>query len=601
MWSRGLVRGSSWVIPNCRLSVSAQQEAPGIDDFLHSISSAPTVSPSKNQTVLETSAEFCKWLDKKKIKSVDQFITAAQMAINVRSAEQKEAFSKIDNLAKQVLPGLYPTFEPKTTVETLRYALQFDPENEISKDIQNLFIEKDVTLADLESVSFATLVMIIRYADSSVDKSIMDKVVKAINIRIDRELCPANLFALLAGTGYDNAEWFHNKKFIEKAEQLVTVMNMSEKCALLNHMSANRQRNVQLIGAIVNSICYSNQHLTVSQIVSVTASCSNLTYYPPKMAKKISEDLAKNANVIKKWSDVIGISSCFVRMRLGNEKSWDLLIRWAIENEKQANVKELSRFVSGLARIGVPSGKPLAKALKAHLAPRKAATPTSWLNSVYSLAYFQELDEIHVDSVLNKSFVDQIMNSTMENHDRLRKAMTLLMISAAAKIDLPEYKGPTVDKQTFAQYGIKFDAKTLIQARQLKYSSNQSECDEWFLKYLFKLAPRDTHCKLPNIEECGAFVDTYVMPDKKSGLLVSSSQWGCTKPRPLFFYGWMQSKQNMESVESESKILGPEQLALRLIRAEGFDPVVIFKSELEYCSSDIDKVNLLRDKIHKKN
>lgn len=136
------------------------------------------------------------------------------------------------------------------------------------------------------------------------------------------------------------------------------------------------------------------------------------------------------------------------------------------------------------------------------------------------------------------------------------------MISSAAKVDMQgKYEGPTVNKETFARFGINFDAKTIRNARQLKYSSNHSECDRYFLKSLFKLAPQDTHCQLPNVEDCGAFVDAYVMPDpvyyfqlknifekkcfffQNSNLLVNTSQWGSKKPRPLFFYGWLQTKQ----------------------------------------------------------
>ncbi|CAA97769.2 RAP domain-containing protein [Caenorhabditis elegans] len=603
MWSRGLPTLCR-TIPCRQFSVAAQSGAgpAEIDDFLHSIAAAPTQKLVKNRTVLETSTEFFKWLEQNPIKSIDQFITAAQMAITVKSTEQNKAFSKIDDIAKKVLPKFYENFGPKETVDALRFVLQLNSKGKVSTDIQNLFLEKKISQSDLQTVPFDTLVMIIRYSKSSIDQNVIESIATSLISRIEKELAnPADLLAILAGDGYEKSKWFHNEAFLKKAERLVAVMGMAEKCALLKHMAVNKQRNRQLLGAIINAISSSSQVLTVSQIVSVTGSCSALTYYPPKIARKISNDLEKNSNVLAQWDDVLSIADSFIRMRMGDQKSWNLLVRWAIENVKQAHPARLSKFVSGLARIGEPSGKPLAKALKPFLVKEKASTPNNWLNIVFSLAYFQELEAVHADSVLNKSFVDQIMNSTMEIHDRLRKAMTLLMISSAAKVDMQgKYEGPTVNKETFARFGINFDAKTIRNARQLKYSSNHSECDRYFLKSLFKLAPQDTHCQLPNVEDCGAFVDAYVMPDPNSNLLVNTSQWGSKKPRPLFFYGWLQTKQNTET-SGEINTVGQEQLGLRLMRSAGFDPVVVFKTELDYCSTEIDQVNLLRDKIHKKN
>ncbi|PIC34988.1 hypothetical protein B9Z55_014482 [Caenorhabditis nigoni] len=592
MWGRGLISiRNGLVVSRCRMSAVAGSSAE-IDDFLHTISSATTHSSVKKVAVLETAPEFFKWLEQNPVKSVENFINAARLSINVKSEDQGKVFSRINKIATSVLPSFYGNLGPTEIVEMLRFALQINTKSQISSDIQKLFLEKNFKAVDLRDVPFPTLVMLIRYSDSSVDQKVLDTIADSLLSRIEKELGnAADLLTILAGEGVQRSKWFYNEAFIKAAEKLVPVMGLPEKCALLKHMSIHRQRNRQLLGAIVHSISTSNQCLSIPQIVSVVSACASLTYYPPKIAKKISDDLIKNSNVLDNWNDIIVITDSFVRMRMGDQNSWKLLVRWATENVKQANVVQLSRFVSGLARVGEPSGKPLAKVLRPLLAKERALKQTAWLNTVYSLAYFQELDESLADSVLNKSFVDQVMSSTMEVHDRLRKAMTLMLISSAARVDMQgKYHGPTVNKETFASYGITFDAKTIRNARQLKYSSNPVECDGIFLKSLFKIAPQDTHCGLPNVEECGAFVDAYVMPDEKSELLVNTSQWGTNKPRPLFFYGWMQTKQNVSNMTSEDNILGQEQLGLRLIRAQGYNPVVVYKSEFDYCSSDIEKI-----------
>ncbi|CAL2040833.1 unnamed protein product [Caenorhabditis brenneri] len=602
MWSRGLssVRGNR-IVSRCYSSVSTQTGSVEIDDFLQSISTIATQKSATSPQTLSTAREYFNWLEQNPVKSIDQFIEAAQLVSKIPASEQKKAFSQLDQITN-VLPNFLNNKSPNDFATVMRFLLQFTPESRALTEIQKKFLRKNVTVSDLLNTPFSTLVMFIRYSNSSIDTNILDVVADALLFRMEKELVnSADLLAVLAGEGYDKSKWFINKTFIKTVESLVPVIAVSEKCAILKHMAAHNQRNKQLLGAITQSISSTNQCLTVSQIVSITSSCASLTYYPPKMATKVANDLEKNSNILDRWDDVIAIAGSFIRMRMGNEKSWNLIIRWATENVNQAKIEQLSRMVSGLARIGITSGRPLAKTLKPLLKREKVSTASAWLNTVYALAYFQELDPVHADSVLNKNFVEEIMISTKENHDRLRKAMTLLMISSATKVDLKEqYEGPIVDKRTFARYGINFDAKTIIYARQLKYSSDTSECDS-FLKSLFKLAPRDTHCKSSSVEECGAFVDAYVMPDQKSGLLVSTAQWNSTKPRPMFFYGFRQTKQNTDSLSSELNVLGQEQLAHRLIRADGYDPVIVFKTELDYCSTDIDKVNLLRKKIHKTN
>lgn len=117
------------------------------------------------------------------------------------------------------------------------------------------------------------------------------------------------------------------------------------------------------------------------------------------------------------------------------------------------------------------------------------------------------------------------------------------MISTAARMDLKNnYKGPTVQKETFSRFGIKFDKETTQHAQQLKYSKNMADVEETFFKSLSKLAPEGTHWRSSNIEDCGAFVDAYVMPAQNTALLVNTNQWGSHKPRPMFYYGWTQIK-----------------------------------------------------------
>ncbi|CAB3406968.1 unnamed protein product [Caenorhabditis bovis] len=462
---------------------------------------------------------------------------------------------------------------------------------------KNLGIE-EFAIEELNSVPFENLMMLLTHSDK-LEPILMERIIEHIEKRVKNELDkPSELLTLLNHTPKE--VWFDKSHVVQKCEQLAPYMNLGEQCALLKHLAVRKQRNKLLMRILANFISESPNCLSVSQIVTVVTACSTLSFYSEKLLRKVSNDIAMNSNVIRKWSDVIQITDSFVRMRYGKEKTWSTLIRWATQNESEASIDELGRFVTVLARIGVSDGKPLARIMKKKLNRYKVRLPATWLNAVYSLAYFQELDAVIVDSVLNKSFVQQIMENSHEKIDRLRKAMTLLMINKCARVDLPSYDGPTVSREFFEQFGIQFGPESIKHAIQLKYTHKNTEHTELFLKNLFKIAPQDTHCRHADIEKCGVLVDGYVLPDpNKIDRLVSVNQWGDRKPRPILFFGWMHTKQEIES-NGESALLGPDQLGLRLLRAQGYDPIVVFKSEFDFCANDLEKLNLLREKIHGK-
>ncbi|CAI5449215.1 unnamed protein product [Caenorhabditis angaria] len=527
-----------------------------------------------------------------KLKTVTNYIEAAKLAVNVRENEQKTAFQKLNNESEKVFPTFLENLSTSEAADVLRFLIQLNPQSDLIDEVQRILNEAK----DFDCVDFNTLLKILRYSNNVyLDQNILRKVRNSVLTRAQNELDkPQDLISLVH---YDTkSAWLQNANFVKTAEKLVDVMGPGEKIAFLKIMGEKNQRNVLLIRKISAAVSRSSQCLTIAQIQNIVQSLVGLSYFSPPIMKKINEDLPKHSNVLQKWNDVVSISDSLLRLRMGNEKTWSFLSRWATQNAKEASVDQLTRFVSILSKIGVPIevGKPLAEVLKPLLNREKLRHPVAWLNIIHSLAYFQQLDANLADSVLNKDFVENLLTSSLEKHDRLRKALILLSINGCAVNELENYNGPTISKSSLEKYGILFNSDSIREARQLKYTKNTKECDE-FLAKLFQIAPRDKYCKHSDIEEFGTFVDAYVMPEKETGRVVAVEKWN-TNPRPIFFYGWQQVKQDVEN--PENVLMGSAQLDLRLAKKRGFSPIVVFKTDFDYCATDIDKLNMLRNKIH---
>ncbi|PIO71522.1 hypothetical protein TELCIR_06576 [Teladorsagia circumcincta] len=141
--------------------------------------------------------------------------------------------------------------------------------------------------------------------------------------------------------------------------------------------------------------------------------------------------------------------------------AWNSLATWVNNNVENAPLESLSIVIGGMARNGVEECRPAALKLANRVRRESASSQNTWLSTIHSLAYFRALTPQLAESVLNRDFVTQLLQSTTSVGDQLFKAMKLLQISACTRVDLGDsYTGPRVDLSNLSSF-IKFNDETV--------------------------------------------------------------------------------------------------------------------------------------------
>ncbi|KAJ1372719.1 hypothetical protein KIN20_034950 [Parelaphostrongylus tenuis] len=359
-------------------------------------------------------------------------------------------------------------------------------------------------------------------------------------------------------------------------------------------------RDKKLLPVLSARITDHQTTLSVRQLGSLAASCAKLSYFDVRVQRRLAKDLLVDVNNIDSWADVSSLVNSFSRLRFGEMTAWNALARWVNNHVDSAPLESLSIVISGMARNGIEECRPAALELSKRVRPESANSENAWLSTVYSLAYFRALSPILVESVLNKDFVAQLLNSSTSLGERLFKALKLMQINACAQVDLESaYNGPSLELSDLESF-IKFDDETTRLARLIKYGKKEIEaCNQFLSGVVFKIGSPSTHISPSCIDKVGVLVDAQIVCEPGSTRLVAINKWGDSVPRPIFFFGWGQTRQvSTDTVRSEENtLLGGDQLALRLLRRKGIKPIVVLYSDLLPLSSTAEKLQFLKKKI----
>ncbi|VDL76922.1 unnamed protein product [Nippostrongylus brasiliensis] len=372
-------------------------------------------------------------------------------------------------------------------------------------------------------------------------------------------------------------------------------LTVGEMCSLVGRFADRGVRDRRLLPLLSARITDHRSPLSVRQLVALAASCAKLNYFDARVMRRIARDLLVDVNNLHSWSDV----SSLLRLRFGEMSAWNALATWVNSHADGAPLEAFSIVVAGMARNGIEECRPAALKLAERVRRESAPSQNVWLSTIQSLAYYRALTPQLAETVLNRDFVSQLLQSASSDGDRLFKAMKLLQINACVRVDLAKsYSGPTVGQSDLSSF-VKFNDETTRLARLNKYGKKELEtCNQFLSDVLFKLGSPSTHIGPSCIDNDGVLLDARIVCEKDSSRLVAITKWGESVPRPIMFFGWGQTRQVMDTVRTEENaLLGSDQLSLRLLRAKGVKPIVVFHSELNALPSTADKLQFLRKKI----
>ncbi|KAL6740081.1 hypothetical protein Aduo_013468 [Ancylostoma duodenale] len=407
------------------------------------------------------------------------------------------------------------------------------------------------------------------------------------------------------------AHWDLNDKEVSQAAAVKTaellgsdvsccVLTVGEMCSLMNKLAERHIRDMKLLPLLSARITDHRSALSVRQLVSLAASCAKLNYFDARVLRRLAKDLLVDVNNLHNWADVSSLVDSFSRLRYGEMSAWNALAKWVNTHVNSAPLESLSIIVAGMARNGIEECRPAALKLAQRVRRESAPSQNVWLSTVHSLAIFRALTPELAESVLNRDFVSQLMQSSKSAGERLFKATKLLQISSCVEVDLSSsYSGPKLGFAELEPY-LKFDDETTRLARLNKYGKKEVEtCNQFLSDVVFKIGSPSTHISPSCIDRTGILLDAQIVCEEGSSRLVAINKWGEKLPRPIIFFGWGQTRQiTSDDTRTESNaLLGWDQLSLHLLRAKGVKPIVVLHSELAPLSTTAEKVQFLKKRI----
>ncbi|CAJ0572543.1 unnamed protein product, partial [Mesorhabditis spiculigera] len=414
---------------------------------------------------------------------------------------------------------------------------------------------------------------------------------------------PAGLLGALKVAKFASGE--EMKEFMdliaERAPQFFPVMTLAERVSFIKHLADQKCRYMPLLNPLIAQISKSSETLSLKQCVSLLASTGTLSLYDARLFIRIVSDLTKDsAPDFTTWEQVTSLGDNLSRRRIVDQRVWKKLSRSAVKIFDEKQRREASRFLTAMARVGVTNedGVELAQRLATSLDKTQAPSETVWVHLLFTLAYYGVLPGNLAESVLTPVFFAQLRKAHTKKDDRnyLHTLCELMLINSYVKHFIPGYKGPTLDIESV----VDFKALTPL-IRKNKYGNLDQPL---LLQVLHLVMPAD-YLHPSYLSNTGLFIDTEVKPQKNSTTCIPVKYWekDGSRTRPIIYYRWnnLAFSLGLEASKNsgpEERLLGMDQLALQLLKKEGYDPIVIFEPDFLPLDSVSKKSDYLKKRIY---
>ncbi|VIO87307.1 Uncharacterized protein BM_BM8520 [Brugia malayi] len=376
--------------------------------------------------------------------------------------------------------------------------------------------------------------------------------------------------------------WFNI--FIEKAKSCVSSMSSNELIGMMSSLANSSSRPPHVLRLICDTFEQKKKGLTVDKLLLLAQSAAKLRFMDNRLRQIIADDTFANISRFTKWSQINTIVNSMTKLHIGNLRTWNAIAAWINNNQMNAALDELSYAVHWCAIAG--KGDLIQEAsvfLCEKLTSSKIDSPKTWLSAVYALATCDRLSPELAQTVLQPTFVANILGG-LSGFRKLMVVTTIAQMQYFLKGTLNKaYQGPSVDILDLMQ----FPSTTLNDmAFKLRYGKNEEGNVRYFHSLLHKLVPLNSHAFPPALTEDGIFVNAVIKLDVKGDRFVPLSHFEETKaPRLAVIYLSWKDRTLPCTDDDKSTLMGPPLLNIRLLKARGFIPVLFSQEDFDSNSS----------------
>lgn len=209
------------------------------------------------------------------------------------------------------------------------------------------------------------------------------------------------------------------KRLELRALDMVDSMTSDQLTLLLQHVSNAKSRNINLLKAAGKKICDANKVIPVKHLILLLQAANRLSYYEQNFLKRICDDLEIQVKTIDKHYFVGQLCAEIGIGRLRHEKILTDLIETTSKIFDFCQPSTLCSLIIMLARCNFTLTNDVQKdfliKIRDYISFDMVKDHAFWLDYVWALTILQILTAKEADSVLDKKFYENLINSNFWN------------------------------------------------------------------------------------------------------------------------------------------------------------------------------------------
>ncbi|KAJ8672785.1 hypothetical protein QAD02_004045 [Eretmocerus hayati] len=352
--------------------------------------------------------------------------------------------------------------------------------------------------------------------------------------------------------------------------------------SVLTSLASAQKRSVSILQDVSSKIVASTTPLDLKQVGDILYSVALLNFYDKplmeKMCTALLDLIPKNDRCAVIGSILTSIS--FLRYR--NDELLDKISTWIVEHGQSVRPQEICSLLMTLASMGyTPQNfEDFYQSIILPLKETDMCQSSEWLDVVWALTILNKVTLQHFESVLNSDFVNRLTDLQQLSTS---KSLKLLNINAAARLFVPNYKGPSIPEDS------------QLWNTPLTKTKEKAEISNAIVSALKMLLPSDsTYLNITPNTKLGFSLDAVLCVDNScTPLPVDSKSNNNKEVFRIAVLGCCYA----EFCREKQELIGPVKFHRSLLEKQGYKVLLIPYSEMNTKDKLVTRVKYLIDGI----
>ncbi|XP_035211985.1 FAST kinase domain-containing protein 4-like [Stegodyphus dumicola] len=377
------------------------------------------------------------------------------------------------------------------------------------------------------------------------------------------------------------------KDLAQKIIELLPLLNIHELCKILRTLSETSNRNISILNAVSLHLLQKTEIPDIKEAIDIFYAFKKLNYYDPKVLQYLFNNIMPSISSVEQPSLISGLLVTCGHLRWKHPGILDACGEWIVNHPDSCRSREYVAYILSAAMLNY-STENTEKTLN-HILPRLKPSSVSldiWLDVVWSLAILNKAEKKILQETLSRDFYKPLIDDS--NLRVLSNKLKLMNLKAVLKIYHPECI---------------FGCDLFLEPLKISESSEIEKGRKQVLDILSIFISKDKICTNQSTE-MGIFIDAEFIMDKNKKLFslsdygVLSKETNITKPLPE------GSKRisllvmfHKDFTLNETSLTGINDLAVRILSASGYTPVLVPYDEFLRNKTEVKKAKYLLHKI----